>query len=291
MTDPGTGRWFSADNDDTLAAEWLDGAERMDRMLAPFGDRMLALADLRPGQTVLDIGCGTGATTLAAWTRVAPSGTVIGVDISRRMLDAAQMRAAAVPGHRISFICADAQTHPFQPGQADVAVSRFGVGHFRDPAAAFTNIAAGLRITGRLVVTEWADPAKNEWMTLADTVAARVLPERRPHRPHTGPHDTPGAADALPAALHEAGMSVDAVDLVRDQLRVGHSVPDVMEWFLTLPESRVLLGLSERQRRAFREALSAELTLRAGPGGVYLTGAAHMIEAHRLRRPPPTHMR
>src|SRR4051812_22584880 len=235
MSDPSTtGRWSNTHHDDSLTAEWLDGADRMDRMLAPFGDRMLARADLQPGQIVLDIGCGTGATTLAAWTRVAPGGTVIGVDISARMLHAAQMRAAAVPGHRISFICADAETHPFQPRQADVAVSRFGVGHFGDPAAAFTNIAAGLRVTGRLVVTEWADPNDNEWMTLADRVGARVLPERWPHRAETSHHDTPGAADGLPAALHDAGMSVDRVDRVRDQLRVGDSVPDVLDWFLTL---------------------------------------------------------
>jgi SAM-dependent methyltransferase len=189
MTDPTTNRrWSSTDNDESLAAEWLDGADRMDRMLAPFGDRMLARAALSPGQTVLDIGCGTGATTLAAWTSVAPTGAVIGVDISPRMLHAAQLRATSVPGHRISYIRADAQNHPFQPGQVDVAISRFGVGHFRDPAAAFTNIAAGLRPGGRLVVTEWAGPADNEWMTLADTVGARVLPDRWPHQ--RGP--TPG---------------------------------------------------------------------------------------------------
>src|SRR3954471_18448859 len=151
-------------------------ADRMGSMLAPFGDRMLARPHLQPGQSVLDIGCGTAATTLAAWTTVAPAGRVIGIDISRRMLHAARLRATAVPGHRISFICADAQTHRFEPGQADVAISRFGVEHFRDPGAAFTNIAAGLRPNGRLVVTEWADPADNEWMTIADAVGARVLP-------------------------------------------------------------------------------------------------------------------
>src|SRR4051812_17058207 len=101
-------------------------ADRMDRMLAPFGDRMLARAHLQPGQTVLDIGCGTGATTtLAAWASVAPGGSVIGVDISRRMLHAAQLRVTAIPGHRISFICADAQTHraTSPPGCAPTARS------------------------------------------------------------------------------------------------------------------------------------------------------------------------
>jgi len=282
MTNPtASNRWSNTDNDDSLTAEWLDGADRMDRMLAPFGDRMLTRADLQPGQTVLDIGCGTGSTTLAAWTSVAPSGTVIGVDISRRMLHAAQLRANSHGPHRISLICTDAQTYPFKPGQADVAISRFGVAHFRDPAAAFANIAAGLRPGGRLVVAEWARAADNDWITLVDAVGARVLPGRWPHHPETSHHDTPEAADALPAALHAAGISVDRVDHVRDQLWVGDSVPDVLDWFHTLPESRALRDLSEAQRRAFRDTLADELTRRAGPDGVRLAGAAYLIEAHR----------
>jgi SAM-dependent methyltransferase len=211
---------------------------------------------------------------------------VIGVDVSRRMLHAAQLRATGIPGHRISFICADAQTRRFEPGWADVAISRFGVGHFRDPAAAFINIAAGLRPNGRLVVTEWADPADNEWMTIADAVGARVLPGRWPQQPQTSHHDTPGAAATLPGALHRAGMSLDTVDYIHDQLRVGDSVPDVLDWFLTLPESRALLGLPERQRQDFRDALSEELTRRTGPEGVHLTGTAYLIEAHRASRSP-----
>src|SRR3954453_12311655 len=158
-----TGRWFNTDNDDSLDADWLHGADRMDRMLAPFGDRMLARAHLQPGQTVLDIGCGTAATTLAVWTSVAPGGSVIGVDISRRMLHAAQLRVTAIPGHRISFICADAQTHRFEPGRAPggVAAPRRPPppGPLRPPAAPFINTPAGLPPTGRLVITEWADPA------------------------------------------------------------------------------------------------------------------------------------
>jgi SAM-dependent methyltransferase len=86
---------------ETAHFEWIDEQDRTDRMLVPFGTRMLQRASLVPGERVLDIGCGTGATTVDAWRSVAPSGSVIGVDISPMMLSAARARACAAPDANI----------------------------------------------------------------------------------------------------------------------------------------------------------------------------------------------
>src|SRR4051794_39843037 len=106
-----TARWTAVDQPSDLAAEWIDGRERMDRMLAPFGARLLDRAALMPGERVLDIGCGTGATTAAAWSRVAPTGSVLGIDVNADMLTAAHRRLATLAATGVRLLHADAQTH------------------------------------------------------------------------------------------------------------------------------------------------------------------------------------
>ena len=102
-------RWTRPD--ERVAAKSIDERDRTDRMLMPFGQRMLDVAALTPGERVLDIGCGSGATTLAAWQRVAPSGSVTGVDISAVMLDLARTRVRDVPNAGITWLEADAETY------------------------------------------------------------------------------------------------------------------------------------------------------------------------------------
>src|SRR4051812_26985691 len=99
-----------------VVPEWVDGQDRMDRMLAPFGERLLAAAGLAAGDIVLDIGCGTGSTTLAAWQQVAPTGSVTGVDIAPAMLAAARRRLDMKdPRSSVRLVRADAGTYPFRP--------------------------------------------------------------------------------------------------------------------------------------------------------------------------------
>ena len=111
------------------------------------------------GDTVLDIGCGTGLTTREA-ARAAAPGRVLGVDVSERMLERARELTDA---DNVRYELGDAQVHPFDPGGFDVAISRFGTMFFSDPPAAFANVAAALRAGGRLVLLVWQPREDNEW--------------------------------------------------------------------------------------------------------------------------------
>lgn len=140
---------------------WVASADPRDGVLAPIAGLLLDTAAIHPGDRVLDIGCGCGATTLAAADATGPGGHVVGVDLSAPMLDVARQRARG--RKHIDFEQADAQTDPLG-GPFDVAISRFGTMFFDDPSAAFTNLARHLVPAGRLCIATWQPLAANEWL-------------------------------------------------------------------------------------------------------------------------------
>ena len=140
---------------------WVADADHRDAIHAPVAEALIAAAHLTAGEDVLDIGCGCGATTLAAGRDATP-GTATGIDLSAPMLDIARHRADAADDATVSYLEADAQTHPFAPGAYDVAISRFGTMFFDDPVAAFANVAHGVRPGGRLCFATWQPLEANE---------------------------------------------------------------------------------------------------------------------------------
>jgi ubiquinone/menaquinone biosynthesis C-methylase UbiE len=152
---------------------WVATADERDRVLAPVGEALLAVADTRPGMRVLDIGCGCGSTTLMAADSVGNNGSAIGIDLSGPMLELARERANAAGTVNASFVQGDAQTHAFEAEAADLIISRFGTMFFADPKAAFANIARALRPGGRLCIATWQPLAANEWLIVPGSALLR----------------------------------------------------------------------------------------------------------------------
>lgn len=126
---------------------WARRQEEQDLVLAPVTAVLLAAAGIKPGERVLDIGCGCGDTTLAAARLAGPEGDALGVDISTPMVARAQERASA--GQlQARFTVADASVHAFAPGAADVLISRFGVMFFAEPDRAFANLHQAMKPAG-----------------------------------------------------------------------------------------------------------------------------------------------
>lgn len=134
MTEPNAVQ--RADWNGDSGALWVADADRRDRILAPVLDAVISAARLEPHEDVLDIGCGCGATTLAA-ARLLDTGTATGIDISQPMLELARNRARHDTG--VGFVEGDAQIHNFDVTY-DVAISRFGTMFFDDPVIAFRQI-------------------------------------------------------------------------------------------------------------------------------------------------------
>jgi SAM-dependent methyltransferase len=138
---------------------------------------LLQAAAPLPGERVLDIGCGTGATAIPFAASVAPGGHVTGVDISEPMLAQARQNIAASGADNVTLVLADAQVHRFPPDSFDLLISRFGVMFFADPAAAFGNLFAGLHSGGRLCMAVWASMAQNvHWQIPCDIAVKHLGP-------------------------------------------------------------------------------------------------------------------
>jgi SAM-dependent methyltransferase len=155
--------------------EWADAPERFDQMLEPFADSILDAAALAPGERVLDVGCGNGATTLAAAAHVGETGAALGVDLSEPMLANARARATERGITNARFVAADAQVTAL-PGRFDVIVSRFGVMFFEDPDAAWSNLVGSLAPNGRVVLMCWRSVLENEWVAVQAQAAFAHVP-------------------------------------------------------------------------------------------------------------------
>jgi len=147
-----------------MGAKWLANLARFEGMIALIGEALLKQADFNPGERVLDIGCGGGGTTIAIAQAVAPSGEVLGIDISPDLTTASTQRAKETGVKNIRFICADAATVQLADAPFDRLFSRFGSMFFPEPHHAFANLHGLLRPGARIDLAVWGPPRDNLWM-------------------------------------------------------------------------------------------------------------------------------
>ena len=165
---------------------WVEAQPVLDRMFKPFEDLLVAAVSAGSRGRVLDVGCGTGSTTLAFARVLGPEGHSVGIDISDPMIAAARARAGR-EGTSATFICASAEDHAFEPAAFDMVVSRFGVMFFDDFVRAFANLRRAATSGGGLRFIAWRSASENPFMTTAERAAASYLPELPARRP-----DAPG---------------------------------------------------------------------------------------------------
>jgi SAM-dependent methyltransferase len=140
----------------------------------PPGELAMDRLELLPGRKVVDLGCGTGRTTLELASRVGPGGEAVGADISADMLARGRERAARLGIGNVEFVHADIQVHDFGASRCDAADSRFGVMFFTGPVTAFANVGRALRPGGVLSFGCWQGVFDNEWMLIPGAAVAEV---------------------------------------------------------------------------------------------------------------------
>jgi SAM-dependent methyltransferase len=168
-----------------MGDNWLANLQRFEGMIEPVGMAFLEHAAFAPGETVVDVGCGAGGTSLSIARQVGPDGRVVGVDISPALVAHARERGAGMG--QLSFECADAAVASPVGAPFERLFSRFGTMFFANPAAAFANLHGLLHSGGRIDLAVWAPPADNEWVAGLMAIFARYVELPRPVPRAPGP--------------------------------------------------------------------------------------------------------
>jgi SAM-dependent methyltransferase len=260
---------------------WVDLQARYDTMLGPFATLLLDAARISSGETVLDVGCGCGATTRSAALFAAP-GEVLGVDLSAAMLERGRADADTAGLSNVSFLQADAQVQALGSDRFDVVISRFGVMFFEDPIAAFANIGAATRPGGRLVFVCWRPLIENAWLLVPGAALTEFV-----RLPDAGASDAPGMfAFSDPTRVHSvlssAGWSdvdVRAVDTTM-LLGGGGTVDETVEFLRTGTTGQSLLeGADAATEAKALDAVADALAPYADDAGVHLGAAVWVVSA------------
>ncbi|MEH2626697.1 ubiquinone/menaquinone biosynthesis C-methylase UbiE [Bradyrhizobium sp. AZCC 1719] len=259
---------------------WAERQAAQDVLLKPVADLVVDRARLKPGDRVIDIGCGSGATAIAFAQKVAPSGHVLGIDVSGPMLERA--RQAAPKDLPIDFILADATVYPFELASFDVLASRFGVMFFADPVLSFANMRKALRPTGRMAFACWREPRENPFFMAPLAAAYKHVPKL----PQLGPED-PGpfafASEERVRRILDAagftGVEMEACPLLLDAA-IGRGLDGAVQGALEIgPVSRALDGQPAEARAAVAASIREALTPFAKGDAVLLPASVWIVTA------------
>jgi len=260
---------------------WVTERDRYDRMLSPFSDALLRAADLQPGERVLDVGCGTGSTTLQAAQAVSPNGSMIGIDTNPDITAIAAQRARHAEA--VTIVTGDAAT--YQPPQpVDVIIARFATMLFTNPVEAHRNLAAALRPGGRFVAVVWQAPARNLWHQLPmQAVHAHLQLDRPQASEAPGPF---ALADPtrINALLRDAGFAVARIDPIEARSWLARDVDDAVDFFNDASGDDLHKIAPPTTIDAIRDTLRASLRPYRTDTGIELPSAAWLIEATIKRR-------
>jgi len=254
-------------------------ADLFDAEIRPHNERFRAVAAIDRDDRVLDIGCGTGQSTRQA-ARVATAGSVLGVDISGDALALARRISADEGLTNVAYEQADAQTHPFPPGEFDVCISRFGVMFFGDLVAAFTNIGRALRADARLILLVWQQQERNEW----SVAVSQTIGSGQPPAAGLDPFAL-GDPPVVESILGRAGFVDVTFTEVHEPVSYGPDVATGTEMVLGLRVTENLLAaLGPRAREHAVARLRTLIAAHHTNGGVLFDSRAWIIAA----RWPPT---
>jgi ubiquinone/menaquinone biosynthesis C-methylase UbiE len=252
--------------------------------LGVHGEEALRLVRPRPGERVLDIGCGFGDTATRIAGLVGPAGEVLGVDAAPRFIQTASQDAREAGIENARFEVADVERVAFDDRFA-MAFSRFGTMFFANPVAALRNVRNALVPGGRLAMVVWRRREENDWIYRAQTITERFVKKPEEYdEPTCGPGPFSMAnADTTSAILLSAGFDEIALRRCDRPITIGRDLEEAVELVMSLGPAGEILRLAGERAAHLREPVAAALQdgMRDwhGPEGVIAPASTWIVSA------------
>lgn len=264
--------------------KWKDNQHALDTIFSEITALLLSRAKIMPGETILDIGCGTGETTLEVAKRTGSSGHIIGIDVSSVLLSLAKQRSKENNLGNVEFLLADAQSYSFEDGMFDLVISRFGVMFFNDPYSAFKNIVGAVHQGGRMVFICWAPIENNPWFSIPKMAAVKQLGKPAPTDPRApGPlafDDEKYVQDILSTAGLK-NIKIESQDL---NISAKGSLADAVNLACSLgPATRIFKEKNgnEQDYKKILEEVNTEFKVYEASDGVYVPALVYLVSCER----------
>jgi SAM-dependent methyltransferase len=244
---------------------------------------LLARLGLTGGESVLEIGCGTGALTLPLAAAVGEHGRVVAVDISEPMLGAARQKVGERGLRNVTLHLGDAQVFALEPAAFDLATSRMGVMFFADPAAAFRNIGGALKPGGRLVFACWGPLAENQHWLISYDIALRHLGPPGPQPAHEPSPLAFADPDYIRRVLAAAGFADIAVERAHPTIICSSPEEEARQALAMGPTARLIKEKkpSEATRQMIAGEVEAAFAAEASSGPIRLPATIFLVAARR----------
>jgi len=269
---------------DVLAPKFIRFKHILVGGLSRHSEAVFPALPVRPGDRVLDVGCGFGDTAIRLAERVGPEGTVVGIDCCDAFLDIARGEVAARGVKTVTFMRGDAEI-ALPAENFDFVFSRFGTMFFANPVAGLRNMRKALRPGGRMVHIVWRRRADNPWLSMAKDVVLRFLPEPGADAQTCGPGPFSMADEQIVTAMmRSAGYENIEFHRVDATVLVGNDVNDAIAFQLAIgPAGEVFReagALAEEKRAEIEAALAEAINRQAVTNeGIVMDSSSWVISA------------
>ena len=269
---------------DVLAPKFIRFKHILVDGLSRHSEAVFPALPVKPGDRVLDVGCGFGDTAIRLAERVGPDGTVVGIDCCDAFLDYAREEIVARGLKNVRFMRGDAEI-ALPAENFDFVFARFGTMFFANPVAGLRNMRNALRPGGRMVHIVWRQRADNPWLSMAKDVVLRFLPEPGADAQTCGPGPFSMANEqTVTAMMRAAGYENIEFRRVDAPVLMGNDVKDAIAFQLAIgPAGEVFreAGALAEEKRAEIEAALAEAIKRqvVAAEGIVMDSSSWVISA------------
>jgi ubiquinone/menaquinone biosynthesis C-methylase UbiE len=269
---------------DVLAPKFIRFKHILVDGLTQHSEAVFPSLPVRPGDRVLDVGCGFGDTAIKLANLVGPEGEVVGIDCCDAFLDYARKDVEAKGLTNISFMRGDAEV-ALPADNFDFVFARFGTMFFANPVAGLRNMRKALRPGGRMVHIVWRRRADNPWLSMAKDVVIQFLPEPGADAQTCGPGPfSMSDQETVTAMMKAAGYEGIEFRRVDAPVLVGRDIQDAIDFQLAIgPAGEVFREAgaeAEDKRRVIEAALAKAIkrqTLAAD--GIVMDSSSWVISA------------